>query len=176
VIDLGTTMTPKRVRRFWSRVVRCEGDGCWIWQGRREEKMGYGRFLFGEGSLYAHRISYHLTVGPIPRGLCVCHRCDNPPCVNPDHLFLGTQKDNIADAITKGRQAKGLTHGSVTHPGLHRGEKNPSAKLTEVEVSQIRALVRGFRITKGDVGRLYGVTGQMVGAISRRRAWGHLPG
>jgi len=79
-------------------------DACWIWKGTRERK-GYGRLNRGgrTGQLLAHRAAYELFIGPIPEGMMVCHRCDVPYCVNPDHLFIGTAKDNAMDEVAKGR-------------------------------------------------------------------------
>ena len=88
--------------RFWPNVRKCDdADACWEWLGRRDQK-GYGRF--GRGHL-AHRFAFAFVNGPIPEGLEVCHRCDNPVCVRPSHLFLGTHTDNVRDSIAKGRAA-----------------------------------------------------------------------
>jgi hypothetical protein len=92
--------------RFWGRVQKTEG--CWIWIGYLD-KAGYGRIQRGKRNLAAHRLSFELHFGSIPDGLCVCHRCDNPACVHPDHLFLGTHQDNMEDSRKKGRKAKKLT-------------------------------------------------------------------
>lgn len=86
--------------RFWQRVEKT--DGCWRWTGPLHA-FGYGLIWRGGNNVGAHRISWEIHVGPIPDGLFVLHRCDNPPCVRPDHLFLGTQADNIHDMVAKGR-------------------------------------------------------------------------
>ena len=102
--------------RFWSKVHVT--NGCWLWT-RCRRKDGYGKLgLFGE-IVYAHRVAWLLTNGPIPKGLCVLHHCDNPPCCNPDHLFLGTRADNATDRDTKGRTRggnSGRTHCKRGHP------------------------------------------------------------
>ena len=109
---------------FWSRVDRREPDECWLWLGdkygggSKGGANGYGRLGAGESGKYllAHRVSYILSVGPIPDHALVLHRCDNPPCVNPNHLYTGTHADNAADRTTRGRSAAGDAHGSHRHP------------------------------------------------------------
>lgn len=93
--------------RFWAKVSKGDGaDTCWEWRGSKMGEHSYGFFGHSEGrTVRAHRRAYELSFGIIPVGLNVLHRCDNPPCCNPSHLFLGTQADNIADMIAKGRQA-----------------------------------------------------------------------
>jgi hypothetical protein len=104
-------LTDEVVRRFWSKVAK--GDGCWEWQGERHAK-GYGVFYPRKRKkVRASRLAYVLTHGPIPDGMQVLHRCDNPPCCNPAHLFHGTNSDNVADALSKGRMARRLTADAV---------------------------------------------------------------
>lgn len=98
---------PTTPEQFWARVER--GDGCWLWQGMTISG-GYGRVGWRGMKAVAHRVAWELTYGPIPEGLWVLHRCDNPPCCNPEHLFLGSRLDNIADMVAKGRGANRFTH------------------------------------------------------------------
>jgi hypothetical protein len=95
-----------RIARFWAKVDRSDPDGCWPWIGHRIRK-GYGIHWAFNRKTVAHRRAYELTYGSIPDGLFVCHHCDNPPCCNPDHLFVGTNSDNMQDCIRKGRFSKG---------------------------------------------------------------------
>ena len=94
------SVTQADAARLWSRVLKT--DGCWIWRGAVNER-GYGKVAI-RGMRYTHRVAWEVTHGPIPEGLCVLHRCDHPPCCRPDHLFLGTRAENIADCVAKGRQ------------------------------------------------------------------------
>lgn len=128
-------------------------EGCWEWPFSRN-RYGYGKCrLLGE--TVAHRVAYVLTRGPIPLGYLVCHRCDNPPCVRPDHLFLGTQQDNTADRDAKGRTS--------------HGERRPSSKLTADDARAIRNDGRSSR----QLAREYGVSGTTVLRIKKRQIWRH---
>jgi hypothetical protein len=138
--------------RFWIKVKR--SDGCWLWMGNKS-KTGYGNFhAFGK-EMRAHRYSYILHNGPIPEGICVLHRCDNPPCVNPVHLFLGTNEDNVRDKLQKGRQ---------------RWAEGMGPKLTIGQVREIRsALAAGAQCSA--LGVKYGVDSRTIHAIKAGRSW-----
>lgn len=127
---------------------------------------GYGQFRAGSRKVKAHRVAYELTHGPIHGGLLVCHRCDNPPCVRPDHLFLGTPADNVHDRDAKGRTSRRPT---CSLPG----ELNPAAKLTPAEVLRIREM-KQTGATNQAIGALVGASPSQVGNIVRRKCWRNL--
>lgn len=166
--------------RFWSHVAKSEGDGCWTWTASRD-RLGYGRMKVGshtDGSrktVSAHRLAWELAEGPIPEGLCVLHRCDNRPCVRPEHLFLGTVADNNHDMIAKGRQARGDRSGARTKPErLARGERNSKSKMTEPDVRLARALYRSGLSSMKDLARLYGIWPNAMWRILRGESWAHV--
>lgn len=137
--------------RLWRRVVKT--DGCWLWTGTRLK--GYGTFTHRGHAQRAHRFSWELHNGPIPRGKIVCHHCDNPTCVNPGHLYVGTHADNSADKVARRRVA---------------GERNPRAKLTQADVSQIRRRhSRGERTAA--MAREYGVSKSAMHDVVHGRHW-----
>lgn len=138
-------------------------DGCWNWTSAT--RTGYGYFGVRGRMRMAHRVSYQLYVGTIPFGMFVCHHCDNRLCVRPDHLFIGTQKDNIQDMIRKGRQAS-------TDRTRHKGETNGRAKLTEQLVRVIRTK-RG-RISSKTVAAQFNVSPSLVVKIWSRDIWSHV--
>lgn len=162
-------MTDKRLirrplnDRFYAKVFKTEG--CWIWTGAKD-KFGYGSIGSGGwhgATLKAHRVSYEIHVGSIPNGKHVLHRCDNPRCVRPTHLFLGTHADNMADSAAKGR-AKG--------PSL-KGEQNPNRRFTASEIRFIRR-----QAAKGTprpaLAAQFGTSRQNIGFIVRRDTWSHI--
>lgn len=169
--------------RLWSKVDK-SGE-CWEWQGSVSPN-GYGHIGFEKKNLSVHRLVYRLTYGEIPKGMLVCHRCDNRRCVRPDHLFLGTQSDNIRDMYAKGRgikpsaflpetRARGLRNGAHTKPDrVCRGERHGNAKLTEDAVRDIRArYAAGELLTP--LAREYGVTRQLIQWVVLRKGWRHIP-
>ena len=158
--------TEKDISRFWSKVNKSEDqNACWEWQASLQNK-GYGQFQHGgrAGSMYlAHRIAWELTNGEIPDGLCVLHNCpngDNPKCVNPSHLFLGTQLENIKDSINKERYT--------------RGEKQGHHKLTEAQVLAIRQQYKIGNITQTKLALDFGVSRRAIGMILNRTNWNYL--
>lgn len=153
--------------RFWEKVDK-SGD-CWIWLAARHGS-GYGNFMVKKGVLEgAHRVSFRLTFGAIPDGLQVLHRCDNRVCVRPDHLFAGTQHDNMHDMISKGRAAIGdaLNHRSQL------GALNNGAQLSEDVVREFKMrLKRGER--RAAVARELGITRANAWAIVHGKSWTHV--
>lgn len=136
-------------------------DSCWLWKGARHGSMGYGAFRFDGGTRTAHRVSWILHRGEIPASLCVLHTCDNPLCVNPDHLFLGTYADNHKDMAQKGRASGGT-----------KGEKHHQAKLTKEQVAEIRSLYAQLpKPTYSFVAGLYGVSLQQIFRIANNQSW-----
>lgn len=144
--------------RFWEKVER-HPSGCWLWTGALCGK-GYGAIRADRArrSLRTHRASYEMANGPIPDGLHVLHRCDNPRCVNPAHLFLGTHQENMDDRARKGRKAK------------TSGVANGRSKITDETVRKIRAAT-GFQAA---IGAQYGVSQTTVWKIKRGHSWGHV--
>lgn len=145
---------------FWRHVERGAADACWPWNGARY-RAGYGRIRRGRIQRAAHREAYELAVGTVPRDKLVCHRCDNPPCCNPAHLFLGTAADNNGDRHAKGRD------------GRLPGELHPMAKLRTEDVIAMRAMRDAGYIFK-DIAARYGVTAQAAYLAVSGKSWGHL--
>lgn len=132
--------------------------GCILWTGAKNSRTGYGRLRYDGGRMLAHRVAYTLKFGPIPEGMQVLHKCDNPYCVAPDHLFLGTNADNVADKVSKGRQARNF------------GEKHPSAKFTEDVIRVIRADNRLHKV----IAREYGCCRSTISYIKAKKLWPHV--
>ena len=151
-------------RRFWNGVRIRKANQCWIWN-RAVDDHGYGRTSDHLAkNKKASRKAWELKNGPIPKGMCVLHRCDNPPCCNPRHLFLGTKADNTRDMVMKGRAGGGSL------PGI----KNPCSKLTESQVLEIRKnFVPGYGNT-AKLARKYGVSGTAIYQVVRKIKWKHI--
>ena len=135
--------------------------GCWLWTGSIT-KDGYGRMSRAgqRQKALAHRVAYEVFVGDIPMGLCVLHHCDTPSCVNPDHLYCGSQIQNIADRVARGRSMC--------------GERQYRAKLDPEKIREIRAIASEKTLTRNEIGARFGVTGPNVSDIVNRHTWKHV--
>lgn len=154
-------MDEKSITRFWSKVDKRGAEECWEWQACRTSgagKLPYGLVVFGGRGQVAHRVSWQIVFGAIPHGQVVRHKCDNPPCVNPNHLELGSPLDNARDALDRNRYARGTAQGL--------------AKLTEEQVLAIRRLT--LPINKAAVGRQYGVSRRVIYDLLLRNTWTHI--
>jgi hypothetical protein len=133
---------------------------CWEWKGFRDNE-GYGRFgVTSRKYCRAHQYQYEINNGPVPKGMVIMHTCDNPPCVNPHHLKIGTHQENMADKVSKNRQAK--------------GHKNGAAKLDEFQVKEIRTLYGTHLYTLHQLGEKYGVSYSTIWLIAKRKKWKHI--
>lgn len=151
-MTIGNELRKKFERCFIS------SPSCWLWISGTDSH-GYGKIQYQCSSHKAHRLAYQIYVGNIPDGLHVLHRCDNPRCVNPDHLFIGSHADNMKDKTTKGR-----AHGA------HPGSDHHKAKLTDCDVLKIRSDPRCNRLISEE----YGICRQQVGDIKHRKYWSHI--
>lgn len=143
--------------RFWAKVEKREG-GCWEWKAATTEG-GYGYFRFNGRPQNANRVAWILTKGPIPDGIFVCHRCDNRKCVNPDHLFLGTNQNNLDDMKEKGRSS--------------RGEKNTMHRYTEATIYRVKQMkVQGY--TREKTAKETGVSQSTISMIWNEKTWKHI--
>ena len=148
--------------RFWSKVDIGGPDECWEWTAHRQ-RAGYGEFTVAKGEFHtASRVSLALSIGALPVGMSACHSCDNPPCCNPAHLFLGTPADNTNDCIRKGRGNRA------------RGEDTFSARLTEEIVRGIRSRVPMRYGEMSELAREHGVSLNTIAAVVRGKKWGHV--
>lgn len=151
--------------RFWEKVdkessqIFYNGTRCWEWTASKNI-TGYGKINIGGKLFGSHRFAYELTYGEIPDGLNVLHRCDNPPCCNPDHLFLGTHSDNSKDMSEKGR--------------VSFGENHWNSKLTEERVIKIRNEFSFGNITHTELSKKYNVSRRTIGDIVNKKLWRHI--
>lgn len=167
------------VDRFWSRVEK--SDGCWLWTGKTGTGYPYGRISpdGGKRTIGAHVASWRIHFGAVPDSLWVCHTCDTPRCVRPDHLFLGTNVQNWQDMRAKERGSKppllqGDAHPSRRYPKrLRRGEANNKARLTAAQVRAIRALHQRGATIRG-LARQYGLTKTAIANVVHYVTWRHV--
>ena len=144
--------------RIEEKITRIPEAGCWVWMGSTQVR-GYGELISNNRKYLAHRASYEAFVGEIPKGMYVCHACDNVYCVNPNHLFLGTQKQNLQDMASKGRSTW--------------GEKNPMAKLDAYTVKRIREGIQEG-LTDSSLAKSWMVCRQTINSIRNGKAWNHV--
>lgn len=153
-------------RRFWSKVDK-SGD-CWIWTAGKY-RDGYGMFWAFGTNIAAHRFAYESAHGSIPDGMCVCHSCDRPACVNPNHLWVGTNAENHADKASKGRGGRGIRRRKT----YELGESHPRAKLSDFDVLSMRSQ-RQTGASIGCLAKTFGISRSQVYRIVRREHWGHI--
>lgn len=161
--------------RFFENVSIME-SGCWEWEAYCNQ-WGYGQFGVNAKLMLSHRFSWEFFNGKIPDGLCVLHKCDNPPCCNPTHLFLGTRNDNTQDMIRKGRKRNCApeNHGCKTHPEkILRGEQKPAAKLKASDVLAIRKMI-SEKVPHRKIAKIFGVSAPRISYIKNRKEWAHIP-
>ena len=151
---------PSPEERFWAKVVKTTENECWEWLAAKH-KFGYGMFGVKNKVIYTHRFSFELHFGKIPDGLEILHSCDNPPCCNPKHLFLGTQRHNVIDMGNKDRRSGGSMP----------GEQHPQAKLTIEIARNIRKQYSQERISQRKLAKLYNVCQTTIADIVLNKSW-----
>lgn len=153
-------LTPKQISRFWSKTSKLE-NGCIVWNAARYSS-GYGVIRLEKRNHATHRVSYFLKFGPFMKDSEICHHCDNPPCCNPNHLFIGTHTDNMRDMFSKNRRESA------------KGEKHGSAKLTPAQVIELRERYARGEGSMEILGAQYGITRQSAYLIISRQCWKHI--
>ncbi len=165
----------KVLQRFWAKVRK--GEGCWIWVGATSS-AGYGNFWISqERCMKASRVSFLTVMGYLPpEHLFMCHECDNPSCVRPGHLFVGTQKHNLEDMVSKGRSLVGDRNPSRVYPEcVEKAEGRYNAKLTAAQIHIIRRLGDLKKNSFSGIGKQFGVSGATISKIVKRKKWRSIP-
>jgi len=165
-------MSPRPIdalTKFQSKHIPVTETGCWLWTSSLSHN-GYGQFGSKGKCIRAHRFSWELKNGPIPKGMCVCHKCDTRSCVNPDHLFIGTIKENIADKVRKNRQARGESLAIAQGNRLKVGERTNSVVLTKNQVIAIR----NESGSHAKIAKKYGVSSSAIFNVISRKTWKHV--
>lgn len=164
----------KDANRFWSKVKKTKT--CWEWIAYRN-RLGYGVLNIRGKSTLAHRFVWFLTHGPFPREALICHHCDNPSCVNPNHLYQGTPRSNVQDCLSRGRHVapKGEKHWTKQFgKRIARGNSSPVARLTEAQVLAIRARYALGWKNKTRLGKEYKIDNSVITDILNREIWTHI--
>jgi len=173
-VGINMRFQPNTPDDFWAKVRKAEPDECWLWT-TAIGAGGYGKFCMLRKNWLSHRMAYTLTHGPIPLGLLVRHTCDTPPCCNPAHLVLGSQADNVADRVVRGRSASGDRAGLRLHPESRiKGERHPRAILREDDVRFIREAARAKLLTRTQLAHRYGVKTVTIDRAISRHSWAHI--
>lgn len=154
-------LTDLEIANFESYIKKRSAKECWPWIGYSpDDGGGYGRVTIRGIGFIAHRVAYFIATGKDPEEMRVCHSCDNPPCCNTAHHFLGTDGDNMRDRTQKGRSPKGI--------------KNGRAKLTEAQVREIKAMLASKQFSQQEIADRFGVNQTMIGFIHRGVQWSHI--
>ena len=149
------------MKRFWPKVMIT--DNCWEWTASKNPQ-GYGLFLFKSKYYPAHRFMWLAFHGTLPENMCVCHHCDNPSCVNPKHLFLGTHRDNMDDMLKKNRQRNGIS----------LGEAHGATSLRNEDIWEIKRLYKTGKLCHREIARMFLIDRKTVGNIVNRITWKHI--
>ncbi len=161
--------------KFWGKVDRRQYGQCWRWLGSKTTR-GYGQFYITPHRVMflAHRVMWAESGGEVEAGMFVLHKCDNPSCVNPTHLFTGTPKDNSRDMVQKGRSVKNDQGRRPAKETALRGESAPWAKLSNVDIREIRRLWRSTTLLQREIADKFGVCQSTISLVVLKKGWAHV--